>query len=125
MLRDPSETTFLPPQDALSNLVKRSQLHFLHCLDPGMPEDPRPPTQASEAASGPAWDIPTLRAQLSGSLILEALRLYRIGAEGRASGGALPSARKAPCRVGNIGPPSWGGQLRGRLYKKATDGFRK
>ncbi|KAM3826243.1 unconventional myosin-XVIIIb [Vipera latastei] len=65
--------------DALSNLVKRSQLHFLHCLDPGTPEDPRPPTQASEATPGPAWDIPTLRAQLSGSLILEALRLYRIG----------------------------------------------
>ncbi|XP_039218569.1 unconventional myosin-XVIIIb isoform X2 [Crotalus tigris] len=65
--------------DALSNLVKRSQLHFLHCLDPGMPEEPRPPTEASEAAPGPAWDIPTLRAQLSGSLILEALRLYRIG----------------------------------------------
>ncbi|XP_015671254.1 unconventional myosin-XVIIIb [Protobothrops mucrosquamatus] len=65
--------------DALSNLVKRSQLHFLHCLDPGTPGEPRPPTEASEASPGPAWDIPTLRAQLSGSLILEALRLYRIG----------------------------------------------
>uniref|UniRef100_A0A8C6XM18 Myosin XVIIIB n=1 Tax=Naja naja TaxID=35670 RepID=A0A8C6XM18_NAJNA len=65
--------------DALSNLVKRSQIHFLHCLDPGTPEAPRLPTEASEAAPGPAWDVPALRAQLSGSLILEALRLHRIG----------------------------------------------
>ncbi|XP_026541266.1 unconventional myosin-XVIIIb [Notechis scutatus] len=65
--------------DALSNLVKRSRIHFLHCLDPGTPEVPRPPTEASEAAPGPAWDVPALRAQLSGSLILEALRLHRIG----------------------------------------------
>uniref|UniRef100_A0A8C5SXL0 Myosin XVIIIB n=1 Tax=Laticauda laticaudata TaxID=8630 RepID=A0A8C5SXL0_LATLA len=65
--------------DALSNLVKRSRIHFLHCLDPGTPEAPRPPTEVSEAAPGPAWDVPALRAQLSGSLILEALRLHRIG----------------------------------------------
>uniref|UniRef100_A0A670ZYB1 Myosin motor domain-containing protein n=1 Tax=Pseudonaja textilis TaxID=8673 RepID=A0A670ZYB1_PSETE len=65
--------------DALSNLVKRSQIHFLHCLDPGTPEVPWPPTEASEATPGPAWDVPALRAQLSGSLILEALRLHRIG----------------------------------------------
>ncbi|ETE56785.1 Myosin-XVIIIb, partial [Ophiophagus hannah] len=65
--------------DALSNLVKRSQIHFVHCLDPGTPEGPQPPTEASEAAPGPAWDVPALRAQLSGSLILEALRLHRIG----------------------------------------------
>ncbi|XP_058014464.1 unconventional myosin-XVIIIb [Ahaetulla prasina] len=65
--------------DALSNLLKRSRIHFLHCLDPGTPQEPQPPTEASEAAPGPAWDVPALRAQLSGSLILEALRLHRIG----------------------------------------------
>ncbi|XP_060537758.1 unconventional myosin-XVIIIb-like isoform X3 [Pantherophis guttatus] len=65
--------------DALSNLLKRSRIHFLHCLDPGTPQEPQPPTEASEAAPGLAWDVPALRAQLSGSLILEALRLHRIG----------------------------------------------
>ncbi|XP_015744230.1 unconventional myosin-XVIIIb [Python bivittatus] len=65
--------------DALSNLVKRSQIHFLHCLDPGTPEEAQPPAETLEAAPGTAWDVPALRVQLSGSLILEALRLYRIG----------------------------------------------
>ncbi|XP_013916652.1 PREDICTED: unconventional myosin-XVIIIb [Thamnophis sirtalis] len=66
--------------DALSNLLKRSRIHFLHCLDPGTPPEPQPPTTGTtEAAPGPAWDVPALRAQLSGSLILEALRLHRIG----------------------------------------------
>ncbi|XP_063171538.1 unconventional myosin-XVIIIb [Candoia aspera] len=66
--------------DALSNLVKRSQIHFLHCLDPGTLDEARPPTQTpSEATPVTVWDTPALRAQLSGSLILEALRLYRVG----------------------------------------------
>ncbi|XP_070618119.1 LOW QUALITY PROTEIN: unconventional myosin-XVIIIb [Erythrolamprus reginae] len=66
--------------DALCNLLKRSRLHFIHCLDPGTLQEPRLPTQATEATPGPlVWDLPALRAQLSGSLVLEALRLHRIG----------------------------------------------
>lgn len=95
-----------PPQDALSNLLKRSRIHFLHCLDPGTPQEPQPPTEASGAAPGLAWDVPALRAQLSGSLILEALRLHRIGTKGRFSG--------SPCRVQGrvrIADSSWVVQL--------------
>ncbi|XP_066466082.1 LOW QUALITY PROTEIN: unconventional myosin-XVIIIb [Tiliqua scincoides] len=69
--------------DALSNLVKRSQIHFVHCLVPRMEADgagekvlPAPLTP--EGAVLP-WDVPALRAQLSGGQILDALRLYRIG----------------------------------------------
>ncbi|XP_078237994.1 LOW QUALITY PROTEIN: unconventional myosin-XVIIIb [Pogona vitticeps] len=70
--------------DALLHLVQRSQLHFVHCLVPrmqvGRAEEPHlQPGLSPAATAGPSWDIPALRAQLSGGLILEALRLYRIG----------------------------------------------
>ncbi|XP_051490414.1 unconventional myosin-XVIIIb [Apus apus] len=65
--------------DALINLLRRSQLHFVHCLVPGLGTegtDPRPPTPPEAALQ---LDMPTLRAQLEGTQLLDALRLHRIG----------------------------------------------
>ncbi|KFM09891.1 Unconventional myosin-XVIIIb, partial [Aptenodytes forsteri] len=68
--------------DALTNLLRRSQLHFVHCLLPGMgaegvegpvPWPPAPPDAALRL------DVPALRAQLEGTQLLDALRLHRIG----------------------------------------------
>ncbi|KAM9371606.1 unconventional myosin-XVIIIb [Phaethornis superciliosus] len=58
--------------DALTNLLWRSQLHFIHCLVPG------PGVGGPEEASL-QLDVPTLRAQLEGTQLLDALRLHRIG----------------------------------------------
>ncbi|NXC67833.1 MY18B protein, partial [Anhinga anhinga] len=68
--------------DALTNLLRRSQLHFVHCLLPGVGAEgveglvPRPPTPPDEALR---LHVPTLRAQLEGTQLLDALRLHRIG----------------------------------------------
>ncbi|KFQ91750.1 Unconventional myosin-XVIIIb, partial [Nipponia nippon] len=68
--------------DALTNLLRRSQLHFVHCLLPGVGADgaegsvPRPPVPPDTTLR---LDIPTLRAQLEGTQLLDALRLHRIG----------------------------------------------
>ncbi|NXY73557.1 MY18B protein, partial [Glareola pratincola] len=65
--------------DALTNLLRRSQLHFVHCLLPGSGTEgpvPRPPAPPDAA---PRLDVPTLRAQLEGTQLLDALRLHRIG----------------------------------------------
>ncbi|NXL57647.1 MY18B protein, partial [Chordeiles acutipennis] len=65
--------------DALTNLLRRSQLHFVHCLVPGPGVEgpvPRPPTAPDTA---PQLDVPTLRAQLEGTQLLDALRLHRVG----------------------------------------------
>ncbi|XP_054450403.1 unconventional myosin-XVIIIb [Pteronotus mesoamericanus] len=75
--------------DALSSVIRRSQLHFIHCLVPSLtvesrggqgPPTPPQPGRDQPGAGGPLpLDIPALRAQLSGSYILEALRLHRTG----------------------------------------------
>ncbi|EHB08437.1 Myosin-XVIIIb [Heterocephalus glaber] len=74
--------------DALISLVRRSQLHFIHCLVPtpaldnkGGQESSAPPLPGDqqEASKPLAPDIPALRVQLVGSHILEALRLHRTG----------------------------------------------
>ncbi|NXL04753.1 MY18B protein, partial [Mesembrinibis cayennensis] len=68
--------------DALTNLLQRSQLHFVHCLLPGAGADgaegsvPRPPAPPDSTLQ---LDVPTLRAQLEGTQLLDALRLHRIG----------------------------------------------
>ncbi|NXY19865.1 MY18B protein, partial [Atrichornis clamosus] len=65
--------------DALTNLLRRSQLHFVHCLLPGMgsagpvPRAPAPPDVA------PQLDVVALRTQLEGTQLLDALRLHRVG----------------------------------------------
>ncbi|XP_046283277.1 unconventional myosin-XVIIIb isoform X4 [Marmota monax] len=75
--------------DALVNLVKRSRLHFIHCLTPtptvesrgrqGSPTPPQPDGDQPGADQPLSLDIPALRVQLAGSHILEALRLHRTG----------------------------------------------
>ncbi|NXO01489.1 MY18B protein, partial [Rhinopomastus cyanomelas] len=59
--------------DALINLLRRSQLHFVHCLLPGAGPEGSVPSAA------PQLDLPTLRAQLEGTQLLDALRLHRVG----------------------------------------------
>ncbi|XP_035196042.1 unconventional myosin-XVIIIb isoform X5 [Oxyura jamaicensis] len=56
--------------DALTSLLRRSQLHFVHCLVPGA---------AVEGGDPAALDMPSLRAQLGGTQLLDALRLRRTG----------------------------------------------
>ncbi|KAF6082176.1 myosin XVIIIB [Phyllostomus discolor] len=75
--------------DALSSVIRRSQLYFIHCLVPslmlesrggqGPPTPPQPGGDRPGAGGALPVDIPALRAQLSGSCILEALRLHRTG----------------------------------------------
>ncbi|KAM6166373.1 unconventional myosin-XVIIIb [Erethizon dorsatum] len=74
--------------DALISLVRRSQLHFIHCLVPTPAVDNKggqgsspPPLPGDQPGAGKplAPDIPALRVQLAGSHILEALRLHRTG----------------------------------------------
>ncbi|NWV30218.1 MY18B protein, partial [Origma solitaria] len=65
--------------DALTNLLRRSQLHFVHCLLPGMGWDgtvPRPPGPPDAA---PQLDVVALKTQLEGTQLLDALRLHRVG----------------------------------------------
>ncbi|NWI40216.1 MY18B protein, partial [Picathartes gymnocephalus] len=65
--------------DALTNLLRRSQLHFVHCLLPGLGREglvPRPPGPPDAA---PQLDVVALRTQLEGTQLLDALRLHRVG----------------------------------------------
>ncbi|GAB1290007.1 Myosin XVIIIb [Apodemus speciosus] len=74
--------------DALISLLRRSRLHFIHCLVPTTleskagqrtPSPSQPGGDQGVANEPPALDIPALRVQLAGSHILEALRLHRAG----------------------------------------------
>ncbi|XP_065424958.1 unconventional myosin-XVIIIb isoform X3 [Chrysemys picta bellii] len=68
--------------DALANLVKRSQIHFVHCLVPRVGADGAEGKPSQPCITGEVeltLDVPTLRVQLSGAQLLDALRLYRIG----------------------------------------------
>uniref|UniRef100_A0A452GML6 Myosin motor domain-containing protein n=1 Tax=Gopherus agassizii TaxID=38772 RepID=A0A452GML6_9SAUR len=68
--------------DALTNLVKRSQIHFVHCLVPRVGADGAEGKPSQPCITGEVeltLDVPTLRVQLSGAQLLDALRLYRIG----------------------------------------------
>uniref|UniRef100_A0A8C8S369 Myosin XVIIIB n=1 Tax=Pelusios castaneus TaxID=367368 RepID=A0A8C8S369_9SAUR len=68
--------------DALTNLVKRSQMHFVHCLVPRAGADGAQGELSQSCVTGdaePTLDIPTLRVQLGGAQLLDALRLYRMG----------------------------------------------
>ncbi|XP_078521685.1 unconventional myosin-XVIIIb [Lissotriton helveticus] len=72
--------------DALTNLIKRSQIHFVHCLVPrsgaegyerNISHPCRPGAEVETLKS--AIDVPPLRVQLFGAQLLDALRLFRIG----------------------------------------------
>uniref|UniRef100_A0A8C3TBY7 Myosin XVIIIB n=1 Tax=Chelydra serpentina TaxID=8475 RepID=A0A8C3TBY7_CHESE len=68
--------------DALTNLVKRSQIHFVHCLVPRVGADGAEGKPSHPCVTGEVdltLDVPTLRVQLSGAQLLDALRLFRIG----------------------------------------------
>ncbi|MEE6504530.1 hypothetical protein FKM82_005225 [Ascaphus truei] len=68
--------------DALMNLLKRSQIHFVHCLVPrlGMDGSECKISQLCRGAAGdPIIDVPTVRIQLAGAQLLDAMRLCRIG----------------------------------------------
>ncbi|XP_058490606.1 unconventional myosin-XVIIIa isoform X4 [Solea solea] len=70
--------------DALIDMVRRSKVHFVHCLLPkaeavGGGGEPRV-THGESADSGlMTLDVGLLRAQLRGSKLLDALRIYRQG----------------------------------------------
>ncbi|NXM91002.1 MY18A protein, partial [Oenanthe oenanthe] len=80
--------------DALIDSIKKSKLHFVHCFLPKAGGGGDPPAAPCRRGSGsrhlelPAehceaglmqLDVPLLRAQLRGSRLLDALRMYRQG----------------------------------------------
>uniref|UniRef100_UPI00398F2618 unconventional myosin-XVIIIb-like isoform X2 n=1 Tax=Pristiophorus japonicus TaxID=55135 RepID=UPI00398F2618 len=78
--------------DVLANLMKRSEAHFVHCFvarpevtdeEGRIPASQRTGDGAEaldcRGQSLAAIDTPTLRTQLQGSQLLDALRLYRLG----------------------------------------------
>ncbi|XP_043975350.1 unconventional myosin-XVIIIa isoform X11 [Gambusia affinis] len=69
--------------DALIDMVRRSKVHFVHCLLPKAESvggsDPRVPHGESSDSGLMTLDVGLLRAQLRGSKLLDALRIYRQG----------------------------------------------
>ncbi|XP_028615122.1 unconventional myosin-XVIIIa isoform X4 [Grammomys surdaster] len=82
--------------DALIDTIKRSKIHFVHCFLPvaeGWPGEPRSASSRRVSSSseldlppGDSWeagllqlDVSLLRAQLRGSRLLDAMRMYRQG----------------------------------------------
>ncbi|MED6272195.1 Unconventional myosin-XVIIIa, partial [Characodon lateralis] len=64
-------------------MVRRSKVHFVHCLLPKMEavggSDPRVLHGESSDSGLMTLDVGLLRAQLRGSYLLDALRIYRQG----------------------------------------------
>uniref|UniRef100_A0A8C5UL79 Myosin motor domain-containing protein n=1 Tax=Malurus cyaneus samueli TaxID=2593467 RepID=A0A8C5UL79_9PASS len=65
--------------DALTNLLRRSQLHFVHCLLPGLGWEGPVPRSPAPLDTAPQLDVVALRTQLEGTQLLDALRLHRVG----------------------------------------------
>ncbi|XP_068601584.1 unconventional myosin-XVIIIa [Brachionichthys hirsutus] len=70
--------------DALIDMVRRSRVHFVHCLLPkaeavGGGGEPRVTHGQSPDSGLMTLDVGLLRAQLRGSKLLDALRIYRQG----------------------------------------------
>ncbi|XP_026219806.1 unconventional myosin-XVIIIa isoform X1 [Anabas testudineus] len=70
--------------DALIDMVRRSRVHFIHCLLPkaeavGGGSEPRVLHGESPDSGLMTLDVTLLRAQLRGSKLLDALRIYRQG----------------------------------------------
>lgn len=71
-------------QDALLDTVRRSRVHFVHCLLPkadalGVGMEPRVAHGESCDSGLMQLDVGLLRAQLRGSKLIDALRIYRQG----------------------------------------------
>lgn len=71
-------------QDALIDMVRRSKVHFVHCLLPRAEVAVGGGELRGGHAEGPdsglmTLDVGLLRAQLRGSKLLDALRIYRQG----------------------------------------------
>lgn len=72
-------------QDALLDTVRRSRVHFVHCLLPKM--DALRSSSSAELQGESCdpglmqLDVSLLRAQIRGSKLLDALRIYRQGVE--------------------------------------------
>lgn len=62
--------------DSLLEVVRRTRLHFIHCLAPS-----EKPPLASEASDGgePRFDVDLVRSQLKGAQILDAVRVRKQG----------------------------------------------
>lgn len=68
-------------QDALIDTVRRSRVHFVHCLLPkaeALSGEPRVHGESCDTGLM-QLDVVLLRAQLRGSKLLDALRIYRQG----------------------------------------------
>lgn len=72
-------------QDALLDTVRRSRVHFVHCL---LPKADALRSSGSTELQGESCDpglmeldVSLLRAQIRGSKLLDALRIYRQGVE--------------------------------------------
>lgn len=75
---------FSLPQDALIDMLRRSRVHFVHCLLPraevvGGAGEPRGGPGESLESGLMTLDVGLLRAQLRGSKLLDALRIHRQG----------------------------------------------
>lgn len=78
-------------QDALIDMVRRSKVHFVHCLLPKAEAvsgggEPRVTHGENMDLGLMTLDVGLLRAQLRGSKLLDALRIYRQGKEGSVPG---------------------------------------
>uniref|UniRef100_A0A673XTJ7 Myosin XVIIIA n=1 Tax=Salmo trutta TaxID=8032 RepID=A0A673XTJ7_SALTR len=76
--------TYLFVSDALLDTVRRSRVHFVHCLLPkadavGVGGEPRVAHGESCDSGLMQLDVGLLRAQLRGSKLIDALRIYRQG----------------------------------------------
>lgn len=82
-----ASSSFSSSQDALIDMVRRSKVHFVHCLLPKAEAvsgsgEPRVTHGESMDLGLMTLDVDLLRAQLRGSKLLDALRIYRQGKEG-------------------------------------------
>lgn len=87
-----------PPQDALIDMLRRSRVHFVHCL--------LPRAEVLGGGGGESLDsglmtldVGLLRAQLRGSRLLDALRIYRQGEDV-----PPPPRRHRPCCCPHLRP---------------------
>lgn len=99
-------------------MVRRSKVHFVHCLLPraevaGGGGEPRGGHAEGPDSGLMTLDVGLLRAQLRGSKLLDALRIYRQG-EGSpwrtAPGCVPPSSPPSPCLPSQATRTTWSSQ---------------